>query len=139
MPNVEKKRLALLLAVVADIDTGFDLLVDDPSQCRLAYPVELSPIDRLAAGAAHVEPGELGWPRQAAGMGGQNPLVAPPHRCLPSDPYLPDPQATSPTVSALGYHGNKFKQKVLRQLCRRYRRGGRRSGHTSSSFDPSRH
>src|SRR5438132_1768379 len=32
VPDVEKKRLALLLAVVADIDTGFDLLVDDPSQ-----------------------------------------------------------------------------------------------------------
>jgi len=31
----------LLLAVVADIDTGFDLLVDDPAQCRLANPVEL--------------------------------------------------------------------------------------------------
>jgi hypothetical protein len=26
----------LLLAVVANIDTGFDLLTDDPSQCRLA-------------------------------------------------------------------------------------------------------
>jgi hypothetical protein len=26
----------LLLAVVGDIDTGFDLLVDDPAQCRLA-------------------------------------------------------------------------------------------------------
>src|SRR5215813_980844 len=90
MPNVEKKRLALLLAVVADIDTGFDLLVDDPSQCRLANPVELSRVDRLAAGAAHVEPGELGWPRQTTRMGGQNPLIAPPHRCLRSDPYLPD-------------------------------------------------
>ena len=87
MPDVEKKRLALLLAVVADIDTGFDLLVDDPSQCRLANPVELSPIDRLAAGAAHIEPGELGRSRQAARMGGQNPLVAPPHRSLQSDPY----------------------------------------------------
>ena len=43
MPDVEKKRLALLLAVVADIDTGFDLLVDDPAQCRLANPVELGP------------------------------------------------------------------------------------------------
>jgi hypothetical protein len=41
MPDVEKKCLALLLAVVADIDTGFDLLVDDPVQCRLANPVEL--------------------------------------------------------------------------------------------------
>jgi hypothetical protein len=47
--------------IAADIDTGFDLLVDNPSQCRLANPVELSPIDRLAAGAAHIEPGELGW------------------------------------------------------------------------------
>ena len=41
MPDVEKKRVALLLAVVADIDTGFDLLDDDPAQCRLANPVEL--------------------------------------------------------------------------------------------------
>src|SRR5690348_17111829 len=82
MPDVEKKRLALLLAVVADIDTGFDLLVDDPAQCRLANPVELGAIDRLAAGAAHIEPGELGRPRQAARMGGQNPLVAPPHCSL---------------------------------------------------------
>src|SRR5262249_16017374 len=102
-----------------DIDTGFDLLVDDPSQCRLANPVELSPIDRLAAGAAHVESGELGWPRQAARMGGQNPLVAPPHRSLPSHPYLPHPHVTSSTVSALGYHGNKFKRKVLQVAERR--------------------
>src|SRR6266446_3437753 len=113
MPDVEKKRLALLLAVVADIDTGFDLLVDDPAQCRLANPVELSRIDRLATGAAHIEPGEFGWPRQATRMGCQNPLVAPPHRGLRSDPYLPDPRFTSPTVSALGYRGNKFKRKMI--------------------------
>ena len=48
MPDVEKKRLALLLAVVADIDTGFDLLVDDPAQCRLANPVELRADKRRA-------------------------------------------------------------------------------------------
>src|SRR5262249_915595 len=94
MPDVEKKRLALLFAVVADIDTGFDLLVDDPSQCRLANPAELSPIDRLAAGAAPGEPGACGWPRQSARMGGQDPLVAPPQPCLRSDPYLPDPNVT---------------------------------------------
>src|SRR5689334_14230508 len=88
--DVEKKRLALLLAVVADIDTGFDLLVDDPAQCRLADLVELSRIDRLATGAANIEPGEFGRPRQAARMGGQNPLVAPPHRFLRSDPNLSD-------------------------------------------------
>ena len=86
MPDVEKKRLASLLAVVANIDTGFDLVIDDPTQCRLANLVELGRIDRLATGAAHIEPGELGWPRQAARMGGQNPLVAPPHRLLRSNP-----------------------------------------------------
>src|SRR4051794_38524260 len=42
MPDVEKKRLALLLTIVANIDTGLDLLIDDPSQCRLANLVELS-------------------------------------------------------------------------------------------------
>jgi hypothetical protein len=48
----------MLLAVVANIDTGFDLLVDDPSQCRLANLVELSQIDRLTTGAAHIKPCE---------------------------------------------------------------------------------
>src|SRR5262249_26053856 len=84
VPDVEKKRFALLLAVVADIDTSFDLLVDDPGACGLANPVELGRIYRLAAGAAHIEPGERRWPRQAARMGCQNPLVAPAHRCLRS-------------------------------------------------------
>jgi hypothetical protein len=44
-------------------------------------------------------------------MGSQNPLVAPPHRCLRSDPSLADPRFTSPTVSALGYRGNSFQAK----------------------------
>ena len=65
------------------------------------------------AGAAHVEPGEFRWPRQAARMSGQNPLVAPPHRCLRSDPYLPDPRFTSPTVSALGYRGERWDEELL--------------------------
>jgi len=79
------------------------------------------------AGAAHVEPGEFRWPRQAARMSGQNPLVAPPHRCLRSDPYLPDPRFTSPTVSALGYRGNKFKRKMGRRTPPRRRGYGARN------------
>src|SRR5262249_2321936 len=82
-PDVEKERLALLLAVIADIDPGGFLLVDDLRQCRLAEPVELGPVDRLAARAAHVKPGQFRRARQAAGMRRQDPLVAPPHAASP--------------------------------------------------------
>jgi hypothetical protein len=40
MPDVEKKCLALLLAVVADIDTGFDLL--STIRCNVALPIRSS-------------------------------------------------------------------------------------------------
>src|SRR5215207_7432740 len=38
--DIEKERLALLLAVVADIDAGLDLAVDDAAQRRLAEPLK---------------------------------------------------------------------------------------------------
>ncbi len=82
-PHVKEKRLALLLAVIADIDPGGDLLVDDPRQRRLAEPVELTLVDRLAAAAPDVKAHQFRRPRQAAGMRRQNPLGAPLHQSLP--------------------------------------------------------
>src|SRR5439155_21184534 len=80
MAQVEKEGLALLLAIVADIDSGLDLLVDDPAKRRLAEAVEFSRVDRAAAGALDVEPGQLGRARQAAGMRRQDAVLAPLHR-----------------------------------------------------------
>ena len=55
----------------------------DPAERRLAEPVEFGRVDRLAAGAPDIEPGQLGRARQTAGMGRQDPLGAPMHGLLP--------------------------------------------------------
>ena len=83
MTHIEEERLALLLAVIADIDPGGDLLVDDLRNGLFAEPFDLIGIDRLAAGAADIHPGQLGRARQAAGMGGQDALGAPLHGGVP--------------------------------------------------------
>ena len=83
MPDVQKKAFPLLLAVVADIDSGFGLLFDDPAQRRLTQSVEFGWIDRFAARPANVQPGQLGGSGQTAGMGGQNAVFAAAHRRFP--------------------------------------------------------
>ena len=55
MADVEEECLALLLAVVADVDAGGDLLRHDIAHRRLADAVQFRRIDRLAARAADVE------------------------------------------------------------------------------------
>src|SRR6185295_2655480 len=77
--DVEQKRVALLLAIVADVDTGLDLLRHDGIHCRVAGGGEFGKVDRLAARAARIEPGQRERARQAAGMRRQYPLVATAH------------------------------------------------------------
>ena len=60
MADVEKKAFALLLAVVADIDSGFGLLCDDPAQRLLPESLQFGRIDRFAARPANMQPGQLG-------------------------------------------------------------------------------
>jgi hypothetical protein len=57
MADVEKKPLALLLAIVADIDPRFGLLTDDPAQRLPPQPVEFCRIHRFAPRPAHIEAG----------------------------------------------------------------------------------
>src|SRR4029077_19400738 len=83
--EIEKEGFALLLAIVADVDAGLDLLVDDSTERRLAEPVELGPVDRAAAGALDIEMGQFGRARQAAGMRRQDALIAPLHDLLRGD------------------------------------------------------
>jgi hypothetical protein len=85
MLDVEEKALALLLAVVADVDAGFDLLGHDPAQRVAARSGERRRIDRLPLRPAHVQAHQLQRPRQAAGVGGQDPLVAVSHPVSPLD------------------------------------------------------
>jgi hypothetical protein len=80
--DVEKEALALLLAIVADVDPGLDLLGHDLPQRLAAGGIELAGVDRLARGAPCIEPDQRRRPRQAARMRGQDPVDAPPHRCL---------------------------------------------------------
>jgi hypothetical protein len=77
--DVEQERVALLLAVAADVDAGLGLLRYDGAQGRLPRGAQLIAVDRLAARAARVKLRQLERPRQAAGMGGENPLLASTH------------------------------------------------------------
>src|SRR5262249_36093112 len=77
--QVEKERLALLLAVVADIDTGFHLFGNHPGERRFAGGCERGRVDRFTTGAAYVETDELRRPWQAAGVGRENAIVAAQH------------------------------------------------------------
>jgi hypothetical protein len=83
MLHVKEEALALLLAVVADVDPGVELFGDHLAERVAASRGEFGGIDRLAARAAHVQPDQLGRPRQAAGVRGQDPFIAPAHGCLP--------------------------------------------------------
>src|SRR4051794_12273043 len=69
--RTEKESLALLLAVVADIDAGFLLSAYDVVQRRASCRGELR-IDRFAAILPQVETDQLHRSRQAAGMRGED-------------------------------------------------------------------
>ena len=97
--DVEEERLALLLAVVADVDPGGELLADHVGQGGLAQRVELGGVYCFAAAALHVELGQRRGARQAAGVGGQDPSVAFQHGVSPQV-RLGQPAATHPASDA---------------------------------------
>jgi hypothetical protein len=78
--EIEKERVALLLAVVADIDAGRALLVHDPPHGGAPGAIDLGVVGRVPACAGGIKPGELPRPRQAAGVGRQDSARAALHR-----------------------------------------------------------
>ncbi len=73
---MEKETLALLLAIVADIDAGGDLLRNDSLQGGMARPRDFAGVDGFAAHVPSVQFRQFRRPRQAAGMSGENTVVA---------------------------------------------------------------
>src|SRR5215470_20203264 len=69
MADVQKEPLALLLAVVAEIDPRRSLFADDPAHRLASEPVEFGRVNRFASRLAHIEAGQLRRAWQAAGMG----------------------------------------------------------------------
>jgi hypothetical protein len=76
MAQVEHERLALLLAVVDDVDAGSDLPGDHGANRLAAGRSHRALVDRLAAQAPGVKARQLDRMRQAAGVGGQDALLA---------------------------------------------------------------
>src|SRR5256714_845056 len=76
---MEEKPLALLLAVVADVDPRLGLLLQDRAQRLLAQSFELGGIDRFSPRSAHIETCKLRRAGQAAGMGRQDAVFAAAH------------------------------------------------------------
>ncbi len=75
-----KKPFALLLAVVADVDVRLGLFAYNAAQRRPPERFQLGRIDRFTARPANMKLGQLGWSRQAPGVGCQYPFFAAAHR-----------------------------------------------------------
>ncbi len=60
----------LLLAVIADVDTGRRLLFDDVADCLVHFRVHLRGVESLAGFAPEQHVGQFVITRQAADMGG---------------------------------------------------------------------
>ena len=71
-PEIEKKGIALLLAVVADVDAGLALPVDALPHGIAAGAHDLGLIHRRAGSAQRIKARQLSRPRQAAGVSGEN-------------------------------------------------------------------
>src|SRR5262245_47878461 len=70
--EVEEERVALLLAVIADVDPGGALLLDHAMDGRAPGALDRSGIDRLSGRTLGIEPRELRRSRQAAGVSGED-------------------------------------------------------------------
>src|SRR6266849_5138964 len=84
--QIEKERIALLLAIIADVDAGLALFVHDPTYGSAAGASDLGLVRGRARGAQGVKARQFPRPRQAAGMGGENSRCAALHsfsRALP--------------------------------------------------------
>ena len=80
--QIEHEALAALLAIVDDVDAGFDLLRDDGVDGGAAARFKRGCVEGFAARALHVKLGQGGGPRQAAGMRGQDAILTELH-CRP--------------------------------------------------------
>ena len=78
---------ALLLAVIADVDAGRDLLVDHMAYRLVHLGGHLLGVECLAGFLAHQQVGQLLVARQAADMGGQNAVPAEDHERVSSALY----------------------------------------------------
>jgi hypothetical protein len=76
LAQVEKERLALLLAIVADVDADLALLRHHAAHRVPPKPRDLGWIDLVTASALRVEPRQLLRSRQAAGVSGENAVGA---------------------------------------------------------------
>ena len=78
--EIEKEGIALLLPVIANVDAGVVLLAHDRPHRFASGPINFGRIDRVAPCAQGVEPRQVAWPRQAAGMSRQYSRNAALHR-----------------------------------------------------------
>ena len=77
--EIKEKRIALLLAVVADVDAGLGLLGTIARNAARPAATISSAATRFAARAPNEKAGQFLRSRQASGMGGQNSFRAAPH------------------------------------------------------------
>ncbi len=76
MADMEEESLALLFAVVADVDPGLDLLRNDPLQGRMAGPFDFGRVCFLPTGAPGIEPRQFARAREASRVSSENAVGA---------------------------------------------------------------
>jgi hypothetical protein len=86
--DIQEEGFALLLTVVADVDAGGDLLTDDVPRGGLASCVKRGFIHIFPICPTRVQLGQKGRTRQAAGMRGEDTMLASDHCLFPSGNIL---------------------------------------------------
>jgi hypothetical protein len=99
--DIKKERLALLFAVVADIDARLVLLAHDVVQRRTPGLGKLR-IDQFAAALRDIELHQFRWPRQAPRVRGQNAAVANMHGVSSLNSSASDPRSRIGHLSLRG-------------------------------------
>ncbi len=84
MLNVSKKTFSALLAVIDHVEADFELLGNDGARGRGDRLFERRSVDGIAVGLGFEQVSQILWPRQAAGVSGQNPVFAGFHLPFPT-------------------------------------------------------
>ncbi len=77
--DVRRESRARLLAVVADIDPGLELLLHDVPNRVLGRALQLALVDRVPAVLAHEQVAQGRIARNAADVRDEDPVLAPAH------------------------------------------------------------
>src|SRR5262245_16569749 len=97
------ERITALLAVIANVDSRFDLFSKDPLHGDATESIGFGAVDVFAALMADIAVNELGWARQATGVSGENAFLATVHGTQSTGGQMRQPTVGSPAHEPLSW------------------------------------